>query len=176
MITGSTISLCVAAPTDRSELGNTVKMSGEISPNVAYLISQLDGKGENRLQVNISYSGVKMEGGGSEFPLELTKERPTIDIGQMDEPHRKKHYKTLVREREREREKIFRWVLFCLMFQIFIDPDAPSGAEPLTGPFLHWIVTNIAGDDATDGDEICETNDGETSDETREMRVFRFVP
>ena len=43
--------------------------------------------------------------------------------------------------------------------QIFIDPDAPSGAEPLTGPFLHWIVANITRADASDGEEICETDE-----------------
>ena len=72
-------------------------MSGEISPNVGYLISQLERKAENRVEVKIGYEGRKIEGGGGQFPLDLTKERPTIDIADDDGEHRTTNYKTLVR-------------------------------------------------------------------------------
>ncbi len=37
-----------------------------------------------------------------------------------------------------------------------IDPDAPSSDQPITGPFIHWILANSKQDDGNDGQPICE--------------------
>jgi phosphatidylethanolamine-binding protein (PEBP) family uncharacterized protein len=36
-----------------------------------------------------------------------------------------------------------------------IDPDAPSADNPITGPFIHWILGNFQQSDGTDGQHIC---------------------
>ena len=37
---------------------------------------------------------------------------------------------------------------------MFLDPDAPSRADPKFGQFQHWLVTNIPGNDVAKGDEM----------------------
>lgn len=37
-----------------------------------------------------------------------------------------------------------------------IDPDAPSSEQPITGPFIHWILSNLKENNGTDGQTICE--------------------
>lgn len=39
---------------------------------------------------------------------------------------------------------------------LFVDPDAPSRADPHLGQFLHWGVVNISGNDITSGDTIAQ--------------------
>jgi phosphatidylethanolamine-binding protein (PEBP) family uncharacterized protein len=36
-----------------------------------------------------------------------------------------------------------------------IDPDAPSSAQPITGPFIHWILANFKENHGNDGTIIC---------------------
>lgn len=36
-----------------------------------------------------------------------------------------------------------------------IDPDAPSSSEPITGPFIHWILSNLKENNPNDGLIIC---------------------
>lgn len=39
---------------------------------------------------------------------------------------------------------------------LFVDPDAPSRADPHLGQFLHWLVLNISGNDISSGDTISQ--------------------
>jgi phosphatidylethanolamine-binding protein (PEBP) family uncharacterized protein len=36
-----------------------------------------------------------------------------------------------------------------------IDPDAPSSDQPITGPFIHWILANFQQNNALDGQALC---------------------
>ncbi len=38
----------------------------------------------------------------------------------------------------------------------FLDPDAPSRAEPKFREWQHWLVANVPGNDVTKGDHLAE--------------------
>ncbi|CAF1359975.1 unnamed protein product [Adineta ricciae] len=77
----------------------------------------------------ISYENENING-KNQLTKEQTQQQPTINIKQhLDN----KKYLTLV----------------------MIDPDAPSGENPITGPFIHWILANFKANDGKDGQPIC---------------------
>ena len=45
------------------------------------------------------------------------------------------------------------------MFQIMVDPDAPSRTDAVKGPVLHWLVANFQDKDLKDGQTLCKTFD-----------------
>lgn len=102
----------------------------EISADVAYLLAiHRDRSNCNELKVELSYEKLVVNG-QHRFPIELTKQRPTIEI-QRDEQQSDS----------------------CLTL-VMIDPDAPSSDNPKTGPFVHWIVSNVQ---RSDQQELCES-------------------
>ncbi|UJR24663.1 hypothetical protein I4U23_006036 [Adineta vaga] len=107
-----------------------MKMSEEISSDVGYLIDLLNDISTNdNEQFEISYENEKING-QNQLTKEQTQQQPIINVKQQFD---KNKYLTL----------------------IMIDPDAPSAENPITGPFIHWILANFKQNDGKDGQHIC---------------------
>ncbi|CAF4103926.1 unnamed protein product, partial [Rotaria sordida] len=77
----------------------------------------------------ISYGNEKVNG-NNHLTKEQTQQQPNIKINKQSQDNT---YRTL----------------------IMIDPDAPSSDQPITGPFIHWILSNFQGNNGIDGQAIC---------------------
>ncbi|CAF1463129.1 unnamed protein product [Rotaria sp. Silwood1] len=105
-------------------------MSDEISSDVDYLLNKMnDVKNKNNL-IEIIYEN-ELVNGNNNLTKEQTQQKPNIKINKKLQDNT---YKTL----------------------IMIDPDAPSSDKPITGPFIHWILSNFKEINAIDGETICE--------------------
>ncbi|CAF1082787.1 unnamed protein product [Rotaria sordida] len=105
------------------------KMSNDISSDVQYLIDQINETKNNKNLLEISYGNEKVNG-NNHLTKEQTQQQPNIKINKQSQDNT---YRTL----------------------IMIDPDAPSSDQPITGPFIHWILSNFQGNNGIDGQAIC---------------------
>ncbi|CAF3296671.1 unnamed protein product [Rotaria socialis] len=104
-------------------------MINEISSDVSYLINQINEIINNKNILEIIYEDEKINGNNC-LTKEQTQQKPTI---KMSQHYQNNKYLTL----------------------IMIDPDAPSSDQPITGPFIHWMLANFQENNEIDGLSIC---------------------
>ncbi|CAF2928018.1 unnamed protein product [Rotaria sp. Silwood2] len=104
-------------------------MSDEISSDVEYLLNKLNDVNNKNNLIEINYDNVLVND-NNHLTKEQTQKQPNIKINKQLQDDT---YKTL----------------------IMIDPDAPSSDKPLTGPFIHWILSNFKENNPIDGETIC---------------------
>ncbi|CAF3538314.1 unnamed protein product [Adineta steineri] len=106
------------------------KMNEEISSDVGYLLNLLNETNICDNKFEIIYNNQTING-KNQITKEETQEQPNIIINKQSEY---KKYLTLV----------------------MIDPDAPSSDNPITGPFIHWILASFNHIHGEDGQNICK--------------------
>ena len=104
-----------------------MKMEQFIVENIVQDL-ELSGKPEGELIVEFE-NGCKLEYGNELTPTQVQK--CPINVGWTADPN----------------------VLYTLAF---VDPDAPSRANPVNGQCVHWLVVNIPGNSILDGDQYTE--------------------
>ncbi|CAF1288047.1 unnamed protein product [Adineta steineri] len=106
------------------------KMNEEISSDVGYLLNLLNETNICDNKFELIYNNQTING-KNQITKEETQEQPNIIINKQSEY---KKYLTLV----------------------MIDPDAPSSDNPITGPFIHWILASFNHIHGEDGQNICK--------------------